>query len=395
MTTATWWDHWTAAACSPTTADERDCRIGKASIPFARRGRPRIAFSDLSLALKVALIPALTLLVMGVMLAVAAQMGERNTAALRALDHDVFEPLNRAQTTKDGITLLHAHLFALLSLGNNEFDPVAQRARAEKLVARLDAETKDFSRFLDETSAVPPDFADRLRARFAAYAMRVRETIDFAAYDSSYGALHAGITDDQFGLLSANLDALVQLLAQRRLALAEEAVGGSLNARHLLLGLGIGAAMLVLLGSVVVGRSIARPVLGLTTLMNRLAGGDTDLAVPGSERRDEVGAMARAVEVFRANAIAHRLGEFALRRTNLLFDAALNSMQQGLIVWSPDDLRATRRTGATSRSSAYPRAVSGTDMTVREAVEISISHGNHPGQEPSDVCDKVTSPPRH
>ena len=210
MTTATWWDYWTRLRVSPTAADERNFRIGKASIPFARRGGPRIAFSDLSLALKVALTPALTLLVMGVMLAVAAQMGERNTAALRVLDHDVFEPLNRAQTAKDGISLLHAHLFALLSLGNNEYDPVAQRARAEKLVARLDAETKHFSVFLDEASAVPPAFVDRLRERFAAYATRVRETIEFAAYDSSYGALHAGITDDQFDLLSANLDALVR-----------------------------------------------------------------------------------------------------------------------------------------------------------------------------------------
>jgi hypothetical protein len=37
-------------------------------------------------------------------------MGKRNTAALRALDRDVFEPLNRAQTLKDEITLLHANL---------------------------------------------------------------------------------------------------------------------------------------------------------------------------------------------------------------------------------------------------------------------------------------------
>jgi hypothetical protein len=95
------------------TADESDGRAGEAARPFAFRGVRRVAFSDLSLALKVALIPAITLLVMGVMLSIAAHMGERNTAALRALDLDVFEPLNRAQTTKDGITLLHARLFAL------------------------------------------------------------------------------------------------------------------------------------------------------------------------------------------------------------------------------------------------------------------------------------------
>ena len=147
--------------------------------------------------------------------------------------------------------------------------------------------------------------------------------------------------------------------------------------------------MLVLLGSVVVGRSIARPVLGLTMLMNRLAGGDTDLAVPGSERRDEVGAMARAVEVFRANAIARRLGELALRRTNLLLDAALNSMQQGLIVWGPDNLvqLVNRRY---FEIFGTPQGSIGDGLTVREVVNVSVAHGNHPGQEPSDVCDKIT-----
>ena len=50
-------------------------------------------FSSLSLARKVALIPGLTLLLMGLMLAVAVRMGDRNTVSLRGLDNDVFEPL--------------------------------------------------------------------------------------------------------------------------------------------------------------------------------------------------------------------------------------------------------------------------------------------------------------
>ncbi len=40
--------------------------------------------------------------------------------------------------------------------------------------------------------------------------------------------------------------------------------------------------------------------------MRRLAGGDTDSAVPYAGRADEVGAMAAAVQVFREAAIANR-----------------------------------------------------------------------------------------
>jgi methyl-accepting chemotaxis protein len=50
-------------------------------------------------------------------------------------------------------------------------------------------------------------------------------------------------------------------------------------------------------------RTIAKPIHGLTSAMRDLAGGQTDLTIPGSERTDELGTMAQAVEVFRDNAI--------------------------------------------------------------------------------------------
>ncbi len=268
-----------------------------------RSGGPRTMFSGLSLSHKVALIPGLTLLLMGLMLAVATRMGERNTAALQALDRGVFEPLNRARTVKDEITLLHTRLFALLSIGNNESNPGAQKSNAEGLVARLGVLARNFNEFLDVPEAVPAESAARLREEFAAWSTRVRDTAGFAAYDTSYGALLAGITDDQFSRLRADLDVLVDALRQRRETLTSESIDDSLRARRMLLALSVGAAFLALLGSLLVGRGVSHPVLSLTVRMNQLAQGNTDDGVPGTERRDEVGAMARAVEVFKQNAL--------------------------------------------------------------------------------------------
>jgi methyl-accepting chemotaxis protein len=56
-----------------------------------------------------------------------------------------------------------------------------------------------------------------------------------------------------------------------------------------------------------VARSITRPLQRITVAMNDLAGGKLDVEVPGIGRRDEVGNMAEAVEVFKSNAVA-RLG---------------------------------------------------------------------------------------
>ncbi len=70
----------------------------------------------------------------------------------------------------------------------------------------------------------------------------------------------------------------------------------------------LGAALAVLAAAVVLAfaitRSIAHPLDRIGGVMERLAEGDRSVAVPFADRRDEVGAMARNVEVFKAGLIA-------------------------------------------------------------------------------------------
>ncbi|ALG71342.1 chemotaxis protein [Azospirillum thiophilum] len=64
---------------------------------------------------------------------------------------------------------------------------------------------------------------------------------------------------------------------------------------------GVGAAVAV---SVVVARAgIVRPIARITDTMSHLAEGTLSVEVAGTERGDEIGGMARAVEVFRQNAL--------------------------------------------------------------------------------------------
>jgi methyl-accepting chemotaxis protein len=51
-----------------------------------------------------------------------------------------------------------------------------------------------------------------------------------------------------------------------------------------------------------IGRSVSRPVTAITAVMGDLARGNLKVAVPGSDRSDELGAMAKAVLVFRDSA---------------------------------------------------------------------------------------------
>ena len=70
------------------------------------------------------------------------------------------------------------------------------------------------------------------------------------------------------------------------------------------------------------------------TAMHAITSGDYDRRVQGTGAKDEVGEMARAVEVFRENAIAKRTTEDELRASKEKAENALhelNAAQQNLI----------------------------------------------------------------
>ena len=65
--------------------------------------------------------------------------------------------------------------------------------------------------------------------------------------------------------------------------------------------------------SFLIGRGISRPVVAMSKAMRELAVGNFDVQLPGLERRDEVGQMARAVEEFKVQAISKAERETAER----------------------------------------------------------------------------------
>jgi methyl-accepting chemotaxis protein len=65
-----------------------------------------------------------------------------------------------------------------------------------------------------------------------------------------------------------------------------------------------GIVLLVVLGGVLfMALGVVRPIARMTSVMKLLSEGALDVVIPSAQRRDEVGQMAKAVDVFRTNAI--------------------------------------------------------------------------------------------
>jgi methyl-accepting chemotaxis protein len=100
-----------------------------------------------------------------------------------------------------------------------------------------------------------------------------------------------GLVDEQSELLAHDIETAHKLT--EALDLTE----------WVLLGIGLAIGLTV---AVLTARAISKPLVGMTGAMRQLAEGDLTVDVPAKERGDEIGDMAAAVEVFKANAIKVR-----------------------------------------------------------------------------------------
>jgi methyl-accepting chemotaxis protein len=92
--------------------------------------------------------------------------------------------------------------------------------------------------------------------------------------------------------------------AGRKTAAAAEGVAASQEQTKLLIiGIGLAVICLGLIFNWLIGRSITGPLGRLSGAMEKLAAGDSTVDIPSTDSKDEIGAMARTVIVFRDNAV--------------------------------------------------------------------------------------------
>lgn len=131
----------------------------------------------------------------------------------------------------------------------------------------------------------------------------------------------------------ALLSGAAELNQQGAMAAARAVEQADANARTLT-WIALGIAGLVAAGAIAFSYlRIALPLASMTMAMNRLAEGDLATAVPSVQRRDELGAMAAAVQVFKDNMIRSRAleqeTELARASAEVQRKAAMREMADG------------------------------------------------------------------
>jgi len=97
--------------------------------------------------------------------------------------------------------------------------------------------------------------------------------------------------------LNKDLEALSKVYAERRKQIVRQ---GDVNRTLALALTGLGglALVVVVIGVLIISRSVARPLAVITATIKRVAEGAENVEVPHTDRADEIGALARAIRIF-------------------------------------------------------------------------------------------------
>ncbi|OWV81721.1 chemotaxis protein [Rhizobium sp. R634] len=150
---------------------------------------------------------------------------------------------------------------------------------------------------------------DRLFAATGDVVEIARERLALKAADTS---LDARESEAQANLLVISADAskLIDEGVDSAKAMAttaeEEADAAALLVLSLNLGIGLLTIVTLIAAAIFGSRVIAKPIGRITASMNDLAEGRLEVAIPFAGRHDEIGQMARAVEVFKQNGVKVR-----------------------------------------------------------------------------------------
>ena len=155
-----------------------------------------------------------------------------------------------------------------------------------------------------------------------------------------------------------------------------------LDAKLMPIAMALGVAILAIAGIAgviawLMGRSITRPLGQLGHRMQALAEGKLDEEIPGIGRRDEIGAMAKTVQVFKDNAIRIRDLEHAEDQANERAAAERAAMMASLANDFERDVNGIVRSVASSaagmQSTAETMTSTATDASNRAATVGSAS----------------------
>jgi methyl-accepting chemotaxis protein len=181
---------------------------------------------------------------------------------------------------------------------------------------------------------------------------------------------------DQVGpVVTALADDISKTLAEVQDRLGPLAQAANTRTIMITIVVAVAAAVLAMLAAWAIGSGISGPVTAMTSAMTVLANGDKSVIIPGTDHGDEIGDMAKAVQVFKDNMVRNEQMAAEQERERLAREARTDKIE-GLTKHFDSSAAAVLNTVASAATELQSTASSMTavaEQTSRQATAVAAA----------------------
>ena len=224
-----------------------------------------------------------------------------------------------------------------------------------------------------------------------------------------------------FEMVTVDLERLIQINVDGGVIASKEGDIIYDTASTLLIVIGVGGGLFAALACWIIVSGVSSPIRSMTEAMQKIAGGDKTTAIPALDRGDEVGTMAKTLEVFKASLIesdrlrveqeaqklrAEEERKLALRKMADAFEGQVGTVVQAVTA-AAIQLQASSKQMASTATETSAQATtvasaaeqaSGNVQTVAAATEelaMSVNEIASQMERSRSVADRANSEARH
>ena len=237
---------------------------------------------------------------------------DKSQEGLHTLSTTVLPRQHAFAAVKDSIVAVQMKIFRYVSWASNGVNASLLRSLSSEVDTDLLAIQKNMGTLAARADLSEAQKAD-LRAlilKWKHYESSAKDTLEVGSTDAPMATMMLGQADEKFMALAADFQKMSGSVVARTNEISTELVTDAEQKKMVLvIGGGIGL-LLSLVISLMVSRSIVKPIRSVTHAMRQLSSGDTEVDVGYRNRRDEIGQMVEAIAVFRRNVLEMRAMEY-------------------------------------------------------------------------------------
>lgn len=230
---------------------------------------------------------------------------QNDQAAMASLDEQANQKTGAALRFQLNLQAYNGGLYRLisqLSAGVEEEKLVVQR---KALLDQMAGAQKSLDEFITSGSYSESELEllEKLKTEITGYGVVSKDVIDMTELDGSTAVVMMVGAESEFNTLYETINQIVEKWhADGAIAFESSVADGESAMTQFVL---ISVISLIVAGAVtfLMVRMIKGPLLSLTDNMAKLAEGDLSVEIGAQDQKDEIGEMARAVEVFKENAV--------------------------------------------------------------------------------------------